>query len=234
DGFDIQVIGRLVHQQHVRPPQQNARERDPHLPPTRKRAHIAVDLFVAKPESVQHLASLRFERVTAKVLVLFLHVAKPLEHAIHIAACRIFHGALKIFELMMQIAHAPAPSDRLIDYGSTLHLLGVLRKISDGDLLGDRDLAVVGVFLPYDHSKKGRFAGAVGSHQADLLSGIQLKESIDENELLAILLIKVGKRNQVRIFARAWLRNTSRYCEARNWRYLPLLYVLQGVKPFFS
>ena len=79
DRFDVQVVGRLVHQQHVRPAQQHARQRHAHLPAARQRADVAVDLVVLESQAVQHFARLRFERVAAQVLVLFLHFAEAVQ-----------------------------------------------------------------------------------------------------------------------------------------------------------
>ena len=105
DRFDIQVVGRFVHQQHVRPAQQHARQRHAHLPAARKRADVAIDLIVLKAQAVQHLARLRFERIAAQMLVLFLHFAEALQDAVHLVGVRgIFHGVLQSFEFVMQIA----------------------------------------------------------------------------------------------------------------------------------
>ena len=84
DGFDIEVVGRLVHQQHVGPAEQHAGQRDAHFPAAGERADVAIDLIVLEAESVQHFAGLRFERVAAEVFVLFLHVAEAFEDAVHL------------------------------------------------------------------------------------------------------------------------------------------------------
>ena len=86
--FDIQVIGRLVHQQHIRPAEQHPRQRHAHLPPARQRAHIAIDLVVFESQAVQHLARLRFQIVAAQMLVFLLHLAEPLQDAIHFVGPR--------------------------------------------------------------------------------------------------------------------------------------------------
>ena len=44
DRLDVEVIGGLVHQQHVGLAEQDARERDPHLPAAGQLADVAVDL----------------------------------------------------------------------------------------------------------------------------------------------------------------------------------------------
>ena len=198
DGFDVEVVGGLVHQQDVGAAEQHARQRDAHFPAAGERADVAVDLIVVEAEAVEHFARLRFERVAAEVLVFFLHFAEAGEDAVHLVGARgIFHGVLQRFELVMQVADAAAAGDGFVEHGAALHLFDVLAEVADGELLRDGDLAFVGVFFADDHAEEGGLAGAVGADQADLFAGVELEGGVDEDELLAVLLIDVGKRNHV-------------------------------------
>jgi hypothetical protein len=196
DGFNVQVIGRLIHQQHVRAAEQNARQRHAHLPATGQRAHVAVNLVVFKAQAMQHLARLGLQRVPIQVLVFFLHLAEAFQNAIHfVRPFGVFHGALQRFQLMMQIAGPSAARDGFIQNRAPLHLLYILAKIADVKALGNGDRPFVRFLLVHDHAKEGGLAGAIGPHQADLLAGIQLKRSVDKNQLLAVLFIDIGKRD---------------------------------------
>ena len=176
------MVGGLVHQQHVGAAEQHPRQRHAHFPAARERADVAIDLVVLEAEAVQHFARLRFERVAAQMLVLLLHFAEAREHAVHVVGLRgISHGVLQRFELVMQIAGAAAAGDGFIEHRAALHLLDVLAEVADGELLRNRDGALVGVFLAHDHAEKRGLAGAVGAHQADLLAGVQLKGCVDED-----------------------------------------------------
>ena len=84
DRLDVEVVGGLVHQQHVGPAEQHARHADAHLPPARQRADVAVDPLVVEAEAVQHFARLRLERVASEVVVLLLHLAEALEDLVHV------------------------------------------------------------------------------------------------------------------------------------------------------
>ena len=106
-------------------------------------------------------------------------------------------ASLQLLQLVVQIARAAAAGDGFVQHRPALHLFHVLAEVADGQLLGNRDVAFVGRFLAHHHAEKRRLAGAVGPHQADLLAGIQLKGGVDEDELLAVLLVDVGKRNQL-------------------------------------
>ena len=81
--------------------------------------------------------------------------------------------------------------DRLIQDRTALHFLDVLAKVADRQLLGDRDCALVGSFLADHHPEEGCLARPIGTDQSDFFAGIQLKRSIHEEQLLAILLIDV-------------------------------------------
>ena len=71
----------------------------------------------------------------------------------------------------------------------------VLAKVADRQLLGDRDRALVGSFLADHHTEKRRLARPIGTDQPDFFAGIQLKRSIHEEQLFAILLIDVCERD---------------------------------------
>jgi hypothetical protein len=103
---------------------------------------------------------------------------------------------LEGFELMMQIADATAAGDSFIQDRSAFHLLNVLTEVPDGELLRNRNVAVVRGFLADDHAKDGGFAGAVGADKTHFLARVQLKRRFDENELATVLLVNVRKRDQ--------------------------------------
>ena len=149
------MVGRLVHQQHVGPAEQHARQRHAHLPAARERADVAIDLVVLEAEPVQHFARLRFERVAAEVLVLLLHFAEARQDAVHVVGLRgIFHGVMQRFQLVVQIAHAAAAGDGFVEHRAALHLLHVLAEVADGEPLRNRDVALVGRFLADDHAEQ--------------------------------------------------------------------------------
>ena len=91
----------------------------------------------------------------------------------------------------MQIPDASATRDRLIPDRTALHFLDVLAKVADRQLLGDRNRALVGGFLADHHTEQRCRARPIGTDKSDFFAGIQLKRSIHEKQLLAILLIDV-------------------------------------------
>ena len=61
--------------------------------------------------------------------------------------------------------------------------------------LGTETSPSSGDFFADDHAEERGLAGAVGSDEADLFAGVQLKGGVDEDKLFAVLLIDAGKRN---------------------------------------
>ena len=189
DRLDVEVVGRLVHQQHVGIAEQHARHGDAHLPSARQRAHVAIDLVVVEAEAVEHFARLAFERVAAEMVVFLLHDAKAREDPVDvIGPRRIGHRVLQLLELVMQVAKAAAAGNRLVEHRAAGHLFDVLAEVADGQLLRDRHLALIRCFLAGDHAEDGGLAGAVGADEADLLALLQRCGSFDEEDLVADLL----------------------------------------------
>src|SRR5579862_5748257 len=101
----------------------------------------------------------------------------------------------------MQIPGAAAPRDGFVQNRAPLHLFPVLPEIPDMQALGNRYRAVVRLFFADDHAEKRSLARAVGTYQAHLFTGVQLERSVDEDQLLAILLIDIGKRDHSSIIS---------------------------------
>ena len=196
DGFDVQVVGGLVHQQHVGParaaraPAPRAFSSRPRARPRRRRS--------GRPRSPGHAAlrgpALRaYSRRDARTPPAPRRSAPGCD-PFH-PRVGIFHRVLQSFEFVMQIARAAAAGDGFVEHRAALHLFHILAKVADRELLRNRDVAFVGRFLADDHAEERGFAGSVGADQPDLFAGVQLERSFDEDQLLAVLFIDVRKRN---------------------------------------
>src|ERR1017187_1524372 len=223
DGLDVEVIGGFVHEEHIGAAEQDAGESDAHFPAAGESADVAIDLVVGEAEPVQDLACLGFQSVAAEVLVGLLDLAEAGDDRVHGGGLwGIFHGAMEGLEFVVQIADPAAAGDGLIEHGTAGHLFDVLAEIADGELFGNRDIAFVRHFLTDHHAEEGGFAGAVGADQADLLAGVQLKGSVNENQLLAVLLVDAGKGNHRSSRLAGWVR------AALGWSPQPVQYELNG------
>ena len=196
DRLDVEVVGGLVHEQDVRPAEEDARHGHAHLPAAGEGAHVAVDALVVEAEAVQDLARLRLEGVAAHVLVGLLHLAEAGEDGVHLVRARgIAHRVLQRLELVVQVAEAAAARDGLVEHGAAGHLLDVLAEVADGELAGDRDLALVRRLLSDDQAEERGLARAVGTDEPDLLARVELEGRVDEKDLPAVLLAEMGERD---------------------------------------
>ena len=192
DRFDVEMVGRLVHQQDVGLAEQHARHRDAHLPAARERADVAVDPLVVEAETVQNLAGPALERVAAQVVVFLLDLAEARQDPIHVVgARRIGHRVLQLLELVVQRAEPPAARDRLVEHRPAGHFLDVLTEVADRRPPRHRHFAVVRLLLADDHPEDRRLARAVRPDEADFVAGIQLEGRVDEEHLPAVLLADV-------------------------------------------
>ena len=173
NAFEVEVVGGLVHQEDVGASQQHPREGDAHLPPAGECADVAIDLVVLEAEPVEDFAGLSFERVAVQVLIFFLDLAKAVEDFVEFAgAVGIFHGVLEGFEFVVEVAQPAAAGDGFVEHGAAGHLLDVLPEVADGELFGQRDIALIGLFFANHHAEEGGFAGTVGAYEPDLFAGV--------------------------------------------------------------
>ena len=77
------MVARLVEQHGVGAHEQDAGERDAHLPAARQRADVAVHHRFGEVEAGQHLARAALERVAAELLEAVLRLAVALDDRVH-------------------------------------------------------------------------------------------------------------------------------------------------------
>src|SRR5262249_55819596 len=77
------------------------------------------------------------------------------------------------------------------------HLLDVLPEVAHRELLRHGHFAVVWRLLADDHSEERRFARPVRPDEPDLLTRVELKRGVDEQDLLAVLLVDAVESDHV-------------------------------------
>ena len=186
------MVRRLVEQHGVRAHQQDAGQRHAHLPAARQRADIAVHHLRAEAQARQHFAGAAIERIAVELVEAGLHLAVALDQRVQlVGAVRIRHGGLQLFQLGRDRADRAGAFHHFGDGAAAGHLADVLAEIADGDAAIDRDLAFVRRLLAGDHAEQRGLAGAVRADQADLLAPMEGGRSLDEEDLMAVLLADV-------------------------------------------
>ena len=175
------MVARLVEQHHVGAHQEDAGQRDAHLPAARQRADIPVHHLLAEPQPRQNLARPALEGIAVELLEAALHLAIALDDALdRVRLARIRHGGLEGFQFGRDRADRTGAVHHRGDGAEARHLADVLVEIADGDAAIDGHPAFVGLVLPRDHAEQGRLSGAIGSDEADLLAALQRGGSLDE------------------------------------------------------
>ena len=109
---------------------------------------------------------------------------------------------LQILELVVQLAHASAAGDRLVQHRPAGHFLDVLPEIADRHPRGTDTSPSSGCSSPTIILKMVVFPAPFGPDETDLFTGIQLKGGVDEENLAAVLFAEVGERDQFTILNR--------------------------------
>src|SRR5262245_61658489 len=97
----------------------------------------------------------------------------------------------------MQISEPAAARDGFIQHGTARHLFNVLPEVADGQFLSHRYFTLVRSFFADNHAEQCGFSSAVRTDQADLLTGIKLERSIDEENLPSVLFTDTRKGNHL-------------------------------------
>ena len=186
--LEIEVVGGLVEEERVGVHEQDARERDAHLPAAGQLPDVLVHAPFREAEAGEDLAGARLEAVAAQLLEASLHVAEALEERFHpIGLCRIGERVLELAQLRADLRDRPRALHGLGDDGPALHLPDVLAEVPDGDAAVHRDLALVRRLGPGDEPEEGRLAGAVRPDEAHVLAAVDDRRGADEEDLPAVL-----------------------------------------------
>ena len=146
--FQVEMVARLVQQHHVGAHQQNARQRDPHLPAARQRADVAFHHFLAEAQARQRLAGAAIEGIAIEFFEAVLHLAIARDDLFHlIGTIRIGHRGLEFPELARHDTHGPRAIHDLGHGTAARHLADVLAEIANGNAAIEGNLALVGRFL---------------------------------------------------------------------------------------
>jgi hypothetical protein len=188
--FQVEVVRRLVEEQHVGALQQELRQRDAHLPAARQLAAVAVHVGVREPEAVQDGLGLRLDVVARAVLPLLADCGVALEQARVVVALRIdgrevvLHGLAPALELVQLRERG----ERVIEHAHPVDADDVLGQVADQRPARDRDLPVIGLERARDHLQQRRLAGPVRPREADARAVRDGPRHVVEDDLGAVSL----------------------------------------------
>ena len=151
DAVQVEVVGRLVQQQHLRGLNQGPRQRHPFGRPAREGSHERLAL---QAQALQRLVNPLLPVPTIVDLDQILQGV---------------HVAFAAFVLRQPGAHVRQPFRDRVEHPGARIKARLLLHMSAPQALGDLDLSVVWRLQPRQYAQQRRFASAVAANQADPL-----------------------------------------------------------------
>jgi len=195
--FEIEVVGGFVQQEQVRLLQEQFGERQPHLPAARKFVGLALPVFFAKAQPLQHAPHFSFDRVAVAGAEFVLQAVIAVGDVGVLRA-----GVIELRDFMSELFQFPLDG---VQSGEHRHAFGkhsaagkreaILREISCGRSLGDDERAVVEGVEACENLHQRGFAGAVRAHQSDAVVGRDQPVGVFKKKFVAETFSGAGELN---------------------------------------
>ena len=180
--FQVQMVRRLVEQEHLGVSDQQLRKRNAHLPAARKLARHAAHVVFFKAQAEQHAAHLRLDDVAAQPLEFIARTARS--RKITLAGVfpeRLFERA----KALLGGEHLDLGGHNLVEDGLLVHLDRLLLEIAHARALCEQNAALISIFLAGDDVEHGRFAGTVRAHKCQAVVFLKFESDVVEQHAAA-------------------------------------------------
>ena len=168
--LDVEVVRRLVEQQHIRLAQQDLRQFDTHTPSSGELARGSVEIGAFKAQSRERALNVSLIVVSAHELVTFMFLRETF-HELHVRVALIVGaGCHLLFHLLQLRLHLRAAGKSLAGLFKDGRVVGEfhdLGQIAYLTVIGDPDGTGCRFLQPADYLEHRRFAGAVLAHEGD-------------------------------------------------------------------
>ncbi len=183
----VQVVGRLVHQQDVRLLQQDLGQRRAVAPPAGQLVDRARTMRLVEAQLGQHCVDLVLVVPAAAAVHLLQKVGLLVQQAHERFAGRLlFQQDLHLQQRLLQrVEIGEDLIEHLLD-GLFAVQLGELGEVADPDPLVDFHRTFIRLFLVQDEFEEGGLARAVPANQADAVAGAQAEEDVAQHWAVAV------------------------------------------------
>src|ERR1051325_10051376 len=167
-GGQIQVIRRLVHEQHGRVREEQSRERGAHAPAAGELGERAVLVGGGEAEPRKDAARLGLERVLVVVFEVMLQVAHTVEQGGEPGIVGA-HAAQLLVQRVELDAHVEERAVRLhgaLEHAALVALGRLLRQVADPGAARPHAQSALGCVLAEDEADERGLAGPVRTHQS--------------------------------------------------------------------
>ena len=179
DGVDVEVVGRLVEDQHVGLGQQQTTEGDPHPPTARELGDGSVDGGVLEAETGEDLVGLGLEGVAAHRLETTLDVAVVGEDLV-LVGVGVAHERLELAESVRERGELTGAGQHLLHHRAGGGVDEVLREVAHDHVAGAGDRAGVGVGVADEDLDERGLAGPVAADERDAATRTELQGHVLE------------------------------------------------------
>ena len=183
DGLDVQVVGRLVEQQHVGLLEKQLGQLDAHAPTTAEVACGTAEIRTLKAEAQQGLFHV-FLVVGGIDGVEFFAQRRYLFDELHVAVALVvgtgFQFFVQSFYFGLHFVQVGESLCRFFEHGTSIFGHQVLGQVGDDTILGSRYLAAGGLAYAGQNLEQGAFPGTVFAHQGNAVFFIDYKRYVTE------------------------------------------------------
>ena len=182
---DIQVIGRLVEQNHAGVLEQESPQRNACLLPTREIPNPDVELGIGEPQTVQDHLDFVLIAVAARCFDRLLDALLLLEQLLERIALGIGHAMKDLFELLMELFNdLESPSGCFFECVVRIEVR-VLMQVPNSDALARAHASRVGAHQAAEHLEQRALARPVATNDPDLLAGLHRQRHAAQDLSLA-------------------------------------------------
>ena len=181
DAGKVEVVGRLVEQQHVGVAKQQLGELDAHLPAAGELGDVAAEVGDGKAQAGEDGAGPRLNLIAVGRLEAVAGTAVLLEEllvVLHVGG--VGQQVLELGDALLKGADLGGRGEHLIDDRAARDLDGLLLEVAHRGVLCKVDVARVGGLDAHDHLEHRGLARAVGAYQGIALAGVDLKRRVAE------------------------------------------------------
>ncbi len=192
DGGEIEVVGGLVHQQHVGFLQKQLRKRNPRTLPAGQRFHFAAEHMPADPKAQKLAGNLALVGIAFQLCELLSHLTVFVRQADGCLFVAVFRHS------RFHVAHAAFQSDDAAEHRKHRVPHGILgadivdlRQIPQLQALVHMHGAAVGLLLAGEDPHQRGLAAAVGADKAHLLALLHGKGNVAQHLVDAEALLNI-------------------------------------------
>ncbi len=186
DRDDVEVVGRLVEEEHVGPPEEHLREQDAQLEPARERLERALVVLGLDPEPLEDLARARLERPAVVEAQHLLELGRALRVA-------LVREALVVTE---RSVHDLVALHREVDDRRVVVEEAILPQDAEARAFLHADRALRRRLEPAHDAQQRRLARSVRAHEAVAIARLEVQRHALEQRTRAERLAEVIERER--------------------------------------